>query len=67
MEMVEDELERMKGSLSWRVTGPLRWIAQRLRGGRPKQVKVDRAGGLCRRPCPPGRRMPSPVGTQDER
>jgi hypothetical protein len=40
MDMVEDELRRMKTSLSWRVTGPLRWIARLLRGGKPKQVEV---------------------------
>jgi Glycosyltransferase like family len=41
MDIVEDEMRRMKNSLSWRVTAPLRWIAHRWRRGRPKQVEVS--------------------------
>ena len=40
MEVVEDELDRIKNSLSWRVTRPLRMIARLMRGGKPKGVKV---------------------------
>ena len=35
--LLEDELQQIKGSLSWRVTRPLRAIARVLRGGKPKQ------------------------------
>jgi len=65
-EILEEELERIKGSVSWRVTRPLRWLARLLRGGRPKQVEVADPDVLP--PSLSARTADSgAVGTHDER
>ena len=40
MAALQDEMDRIEGSLSWRITAPLRWVARLLRGGKPKRVKT---------------------------
>jgi Glycosyltransferase like family len=44
--LLEDELADIKGSLSWRVTRPLRAIARILRGGKPKRPSLPRPGHI---------------------